>query len=63
MLLSWKSGIFMKKVVVKKINKSDKPSKELKKALKESKKIIKEVKSNKRKGYKNLEDLFNSLES
>ena len=53
----------MKKVVVKKINKSNKPSKELKKALKESKKIIKKVKSNKREGYKTLEDLFNSLES
>ena len=35
----------MKKVVVKKVNKSNKPSKELKKALKESKKIIKKVKS------------------
>lgn len=38
-----------------------KPSKELLEALEEGEQIIKEIKEGKRKGYKNMTDLINSL--
>lgn len=41
---------------------NSKPSKELLEALKESDEILKEIKEGKRKGYSNLEDLFDSLD-